>query len=222
MKPKTKRLILLLLNLFVFVSTLIITILGLLTGPEANQPGSEAMYGIYYFKAFTVDSNVLSAIASLLLIIFLLKNKEGKLPKWLITFQFIAMVGVTITFLVTMFFLSPSFVIYTNNILATFFLYEGTLFLLHFLNPIIAAIIFYLIKREDKYTIKHAFLGMTTIILYSFFYIPFVLTGVWQDFYGFTFGGYIYLAPISTIVMYLIIFLVSLIYIKTYNKFIIK
>ena len=63
------------------------------------------------FKYYTVDSNIILGISSFILVIYeilLLKNKIKKIPNNILVIKHIGVVGVTLTFLVTLLFLAPT------------------------------------------------------------------------------------------------------------------
>lgn len=219
-KAKIYNLISLIVCGFIFVSTVIIVAMGLSTGPEAAQPGSEDMTGINYLKAFTVDSNILMGITSLIVAIFNLKNilqNRDEIPECVLLAQFVSATAVAVTMMTTILFLGPTTVMHGRNY---FWLFSGTLFFLHFFNPsLVIADVMFLLKKH-KINLIHCFLGVLPVFLYSCFYIPFVLTGTWSDFYGFTFGGHMFAIPLSILTMYGVSFLFAFLISLVHNNFI--
>ena len=66
--------------------------------------------GLEVFKYYTVDSNILVGMASLLLIIYevlYMKKRISIIPKWVYLLKYICTVAVTLTFLVTLIYLTP-------------------------------------------------------------------------------------------------------------------
>ena len=117
-KQRIINLISLIICTFIFISTVVVVVMGVSTGPEAAQPGAEDMTGFKYFKAFTVDSNVLMGITSLIVAIFNIKNivqNRDEMPKWVILLQFISATAVTITMMTTILFLGPTTVMNGHN-----------------------------------------------------------------------------------------------------------
>lgn len=218
MKITKKEIALLILNLFVFVNTVIITINGVIKGPSEGQVG-ENMTGINYFKPYTIDSNVLLAIASLLMITFLLIKvaKKNDLPSWLIKFYYVATTSIVLTFLTVIAFLFPTIWINEGfNKAASLFLKD--MFFFHVSNPIVAVISLFLLRKE-KLTFIDNFIAVIPMFIYSIVYVTNVaILNNWTDFYGFTFGGKNYLIPIVLITMYGVIYLIGLVFRNTYNK----
>ena len=205
---------------FIFISTVIVVAMGVATGPEAAQPGVEDMTGLGYFKAFTVDSNVLMGITSLIVAVFNIKNivqNRDEMPKWVILIQFVSAVAVSVTMMTTILFLGPKTVIEGHNY---FWLFSGTLFFLHFLNPLLTILVVMFLLRKIRINWKYCLFGIIPVFVYSLFYVPFVLTGIWLDFYGFTFGGYIWAAPLSLLVMYGVSYLFSFLISLVHNKYV--
>ena len=200
-KGAIKNIITSIISLFVFISTLVIT-LQFVFDKQEEIPDSASANGVLFFKYFTSDSNVLVALICVIILVFAIKNiaqKTDKMPKWLIILFTIATTGTTVTFLTTAFFLGPTTVINGNSY---FTMFEGRLFFLHFLTPILAIILNVLFLNYHRLNWKHALLCVSTILVYSFVYIPCVLSGTWIDFYGFTFGGQMWVIPLALIIMY--------------------
>ncbi len=167
--------------------------------------------GVTLFKYYTVDSNLFVGVASLLLIIYeiLLINKKIKsIPKYVYILKFIGTVAVTLTFMVTLFYLAPT---YGSNF---FFLYQNANFFYHFLVPIISMISFIYYEKtnlDEKY-IKY---GLSTMILYGIYYLINVLVHMENgkvsfeyDWYGFASGGVITII-ITIVLMLTITYLIS-------------
>lgn len=219
-KAKIINLLSLIVCGFIFVSTVIVVAMGLATGPEAAQPGAEDMTGINFLKAFTVDSNILMGLSSLIVAIFNIKNllqNRDEMPKLVVLLQLVAATGVAVTMMTTILFLGPTTVINGHNY---FWLFSGTLFFLHFFNPTLIILHVMFLFKKHRISIKECLLGICPVFLYSCFYSPFVLTGVWTDFYGFTFGGNAWAIPLSLLVMYGVSFLFAFLISLVHNKFI--
>ncbi len=200
-KTIIKNIITSIVSLFIGISTLIVTCLFVFQKLDPGIPASASAAGIYFFRYYTSDSNFLVAIVSFIILGFCIKNivqKRDEMPIWLVVLFLIVTTGTTVTFLTTALFLAPTYAMNGNSY---FFMFEGKLFFLHFLTPILA--IFMVIFLLDYYRLnwKHALLCVLTVAIYSCFYVPFVLSGYWPDFYGFTFGGNLWVAPLSLIVM---------------------
>lgn len=162
------------------------------------------------FRYFTVDSNLLVGIASLLLIIYevlLINKKIKKIPNSIFIFKHICTVGVVLTFLVTLLFLAPTI---KSGFLS---LYLNSNFFFHLVVPIISFVSYvFFEKYSNKY--RYSFLGIITMVIYSIYYIINIVTHLngtsvdyAYDFYGFLHGDImnaIYVIPIMLTVTYLI------------------
>lgn len=158
------------------------------------------------FRYFTTDSNVIAALASLLILPWnaaQLVKPETKAPRGLMIYKFAATVSVTVTLLTVVFFLFPtSYAKIGMKALPAFF--GGNLFVLHFSTPVLAAVSAVALERKPRLKFRDALWGMTPTVVYSAVYVFMVLVcRKWPDFYGFTFGGNLKMAPASLIAMYL-------------------
>ena len=154
------------------------------------------------FRFFTVQSNVFAAIMSAITVGFNVRNivkDEYVFPKVLMRFKFAATTSVTVTFLTVIFFLSPMFALGGKGY---FTLFEGNNFFLHFTTPVMAILTFILFERTEMKFVETLY-GVLPTFLYSILYVLTVAVfQVWEDFYGFTFGGKVYMIPIFLVVMY--------------------
>lgn len=165
---------------------------------------------IEMLRYYTVDSNLLVGIVALILAVYeikLLKNKISIIPNFVYILKLVATSGITLTFLVTAFFLAPRHGIYP--------LYNNSNLLFHLIIPLFA-IISYIFFEKHNSSYKVAALGITPMFLYSIYYITMILIHLDNgkinpkyEFYGFLNGNlnniYIVLP-----MMYLITYLISL------------
>ncbi len=186
---------------FIAISTTIIT-LTYVFKKTGTDPESATAIGVNFFRYYTSDSNILVAIISTIIFVYCLQNiikKKDEMPLWLIVLFLVGVTGTTVTFLTTTFFLSPISAAMGNGY---FTLFAGYLFFLHFLNPVLALVLILVLLNYHRLNWKHALMCAITVVIYSFIYTPCVLTNTWPDFYGFTFGGKLWLAPLSLLAMY--------------------
>lgn len=158
------------------------------------------------FRYFTMLSNVLAAIAAALVAAFDAKaliSDEEKLPRWVLILKYAGTVAVTLTFVTVVVFLGPMVEAMGHGY---FKLFQNENFFLHFLSPILAIISFVCFEQIENFKFTETLYGVIPTILYSFAYLPMVVIGKenggWPDFYMLTFGGHMWVAPISLIVMY--------------------
>jgi len=184
-----KQITLSIVHLYITISTIILTIKGVLYGAADGQLGNN-MINLGYFKAFTVDSNILSGISSLLIAIYLLKNiknENKKLPYAMVLLQLMSAVSVGLTFLVTATFLAPKNLALGNSY---WIFFAKDMFFLHLLTPFLTIGSFIISDDEYNFSIKENFLSLIPLGIYAAIYITnCVFLHTWNDFYGFTFGG---------------------------------
>lgn len=185
----SKKIALSIIHIFITISTLIITAMGVFKGAGKGQLG-ENMINIGYFKAFTIDSNDLAGIASLIVAIYLIKSivkKEDKLPYWVVVLQYVSAVSLGLTFLTTATFLAPNQVARGSSYW-TYFI--GTMFFFHFFNPLLTILACIFGDKEFHLGKKENLFGILPMCIYAVVYlINVVFLKSWSDFYGFTFGG---------------------------------
>lgn len=161
------------------------------------------------FKFYTIDSNVLVLVSSLLLSIYeyrLLKGKIKEIPNSVYIFKMVSIAGISVTFIITLCFLAPMYGVYA--------MYNNVNLFYHFIIPVIAFINYFIYeKHENRY--KYAIYGVIPMFLYSIFYITNILVHLEEgisfkyDFYGFLQGNInniYFVVPL----MYLLGYLLSL------------
>ena len=138
--------------------------------------------GIGIFRYFTTLSNVLCAIAALVLAICML---AGHVPYGVLMFKYIGTAAVTITLLTVMAFLGPT------QGYKMLLIKEG--FFLHLLSPVLAIVSFCFLETEQPLSFAESLLGLLPMILYGILYLKKVVFSPeekqWEDFYGFNKGG---------------------------------
>ena len=186
-----KLLISSILNVFTFISAAWISIDMFFTRGEGNMLVSN--WNI--FRYFTIDSNILCGVACLIYTVFNILNyyKNREIPKWVLLVKSSLTAAITVTFITCVFFLGPTMG-YLN-------IFLGKNAFLHAINPL-AAMIALMFFEEGRLTKIETLFTIAPTAVYSFVYVPCILTKVWDDFYGFTFGGNYFLVPIVLIIMY--------------------
>lgn len=151
-------------------------------------------------RYFTVQSNVLCAAASLMVVIFRI---IGVMPEWVLVLNYVGTTAVMVTLLTVLFFLGPSMGGYKD-------LLSGGDFYLHLICPLLALISYLMVDRVDVGFIMVLY-GILPVILYGLLYLYKVILDAedrrWEDFYGFNRGGK---WPVSMAAMFAGTFLVSL------------
>lgn len=198
----------LILNIIIVLLVIFATIF-MFTGFKFMPGGSLLEVSkVEMFKFYTVDSNILMGIVSLIFIIYekkLLKNKIKEIPKKVYILKLIATSGISLTFITTSFFLAPSYGFYA--------MFNNSNLFFHLVVPVLSIITYiFFEKHENKY--KYAFFGIIPMFLYSIFYIANVLIHLNNggltfkyDFYGFLQGNLnnIYIViPVIYLISYVI------------------
>ena len=175
--------------------------------------GNMAVHGIDCFKFFTTDSNVLVAISSFVIVLFIAKGVKSEVhfPKWVLVFKFIGTVCVSLTLLTVLFFLGPT--------LGYDKMFSGNNLHLHLICPLLALVSF-IFFESGKLTLKYSSLALIPIIIYGCLYFVQVVivgkeNGGWDDFYGFNNSGKWY---ISCVIMFVASFLIASTVLFLHNK----
>ena len=116
------------------------------------------------FEYYTVDSNILALVISLLFIIFI--SFKNKIPRWLQLFKYTTTICLTVTFLVVIFILAPMI-----NFNYSYLLLHNELLYQHLLCPILSIITFLLFDNISILKFKDTFIGISLTIIYAFILI---------------------------------------------------
>ena len=146
--------------------------------------GNMAVMNTLCFRYFTVDSNLLAALASLLLLAGQLKSlRSGKPPApGLLVLKHVGTAAVGVTFFTVFCFLG---MLYGYRSMVQ----GGNLFM-HLLTPLLAMLGFCLLETKPPLRFPWALLGLIPTVLYGIVYVfMVVIQKRWPDFYGFNMGG---------------------------------
>ena len=177
-------------------------------------------HGIKLLKFFTIQSNIFAGIMSMLYIIFAIREQRlnKQMPKIIYILKYIATIDLIITFLVVALFLG----FITDE--GYFSLYVNANFFFHFAIPLINFVCFVWFDKSFDLKIKHTFIGLSHILLYSVFYISVVLSHITDgvvplefDWYGFAQKG-IGVAFVCAIVVLAVGYLTSFLLYKAVKK----
>ena len=178
----------LMLNGFVVLFVLLSTVFFFLQGGQGNmrEGGKKAL--VY----FTVDSNLLCALACLVICVadlLALRQGGGFLPRWLDLIKFTGSAAVGVTFFTTLCYLLP----------VTHFdfklLYAGWNLFLHALCPLAAMASWAFTERSVSLPFAWTLLALIPTTLYGAVYLcQVVIRKRWKDFYSFNAGGLWYLS----------------------------
>jgi hypothetical protein len=226
-KAKSKSVLSLIVNITIIVITAYAMSKFFMSTGDANMQVS----GIRSFKYFTNLSNYFAAIAALICIPYNVKNiRKGTnlLPRGVYLPKFYATVTVTVTFLTCVFFLAPINILIlapygVPPVRAYLFMFAGNTFILHFLTPVLSILSVILLDATEGFDKKYVKYGMVFVFFYAILYVVMVVfigpeKGGWTDFYHFTFGGKMYMAPVSGVVMLFFTWLIARCEWKLYRK----
>ena len=133
------------------------------------------------FRMFTTQSNVFSGVVGLIIVIFeilILLKKRNELPKWVKVVKMVTTTGVTLTFIVVVFYLGFVAVAQGHNY---FIVFRNTNVFFHFLTPLSAILSFVLFEGTDEINFKLTFLNVIHMAGYSIFYTINVFTHLSSD-----------------------------------------
>ena len=164
--------------------------------------GNMAVMNTRCFQFFTVDSNLLAALASLLMLIGqtgLLRSGKP-LPKALLVLKHVGTTAVGVTFFTVFCFLGMLYG-YASMI-------AGVNLFMHLITPLLAMCGFCILESQPALRFRSVFLGLLPTVLYGIVYVILVVFQKrWLDFYGFNIGGHWVL---SCCLMLIATFLISL------------
>ena len=215
------------LSLIINLSIIYFTIDATLYNFRSDIIRNELVYGFDGIKSycfFTVLSNTFLALSCIVSLVYNIKNAvkdEYIFPKKVFALKFVATVSVTVTMMTVILFLAPYAQISGTGY---FSLFTANNFYLHFLSPLLAVITFIFFEKTEEFDFKNTYSGLIPTALYSMVYITMVAiigeaNGGWIDFYGLTFGGHLWLTPISAIAMLGATYLFSFSLYKLNKKF---
>ena len=201
------------LNIIIFAFVIIASVF-MFTGFRFMKTNSPILTksNIEMFKFFTVDSNLLMGIISLIFLIYdymVIKEKIKEIPKVLYVLKLTATVGVTLTFLTTVFYLAP----FAGGDFFEYFKNSNLFF--HLLVPVLSIIAFIFFEKTNSLDRKSTFIGIIPMLIYAVYYLVNVLVHFKNgkvdfayDWYLFAKGGYNSII-IVFIFMILITYLIS-------------
>lgn len=162
-------------------------------------------------RYYTVDSNILMGIAALAAAVeegMILKGKRKALSFPVRMLKLSGTVCVTLTMMITVFFLTPTL----GRAYGYQSLYANSAFFMHVFNPICSILVWVLLERSDRISLRQTPLALIPTVLYAVYYLTNCLTHVENgsilpgyDWYGFFFLGlnsWIYVYPVILLITY--------------------
>ncbi len=149
-----------------------------------GEGGLLSRKGLESLKYYTTLSNIFAGLVSIVMLIALL---FGGVPGWLGFLKLASAVTVTVTFLVTLFFLVPQ--------MGFAGLYKGELMCLHAVGPVLTVFAFFMSGDIPEMKPSAAFLATVPTIIYGAFYAGNIMkNGIGEgentnDWYGFAAAG---------------------------------
>ena len=116
-------------------------------------------FGISMFQYYTIDSNILQMIVSIL-IVYSLCRKGSVISSWVTTLHLISAVCLTVTFLIALLVLAP------QEGFAYYFLHDVAP-INHFLGPLISVVTFLFMERSERLAGKAVLAPMAATLLYG-------------------------------------------------------
>ena len=152
------------------------------------------------FEWFTVDSNLLTAFAALMVFPYAVDGIKKKMlvyPKWVLLIHYAGTICITLTMVFTLFVIrwyDPQLAFGDERIY------------LHVICPLAVLISFFMVESDYSIDKSDTFLGMIPFALYSFVYFYFVVIAKsWEDHYKLnTFVPFYVSIPIMYILAYII------------------
>ena len=180
-------------NCLIFIFTLFATISMIIGFKFMGQLEVLSERNFKSFKYFTVDSNVFAGLVSLAYVIYKLTAKSKKrsvMPRAFYILKLAAATGVTLTMMVTVFYLAPT----SNGNFLHYFMNSN--FFMHLITPLLCIISFIFFEVAEPQKLIMSVPGIIPMLLYSFFYTPNVLLHLDNgkvvrayDWYNFLAGG---------------------------------
>lgn len=167
--------------------------------------------GFKMFRFFTIDSNIVMGICSLIVTYGEYEVLAGKKEILSPIYYVIALIGtsaVTLTFIVTVFFLAPQ---WKKPIV----LFYNSNFFYHLCVPIVSIITFIFFEKTKEIPLNSVILGVLPVTIYGIYYVINVFTHLDNgkvskkyDFYNFV-NGKKEVAGIAAIVILVVSYLIS-------------
>jgi hypothetical protein len=176
----------------------VLTVLGMVSFFTRGGDGNMSVVGSRCFVFFTVDSNILAAVAAAVCLAWELRGRKP--PRAAAAFKLTGAVSVAVTFFTVLLFLGPVFGFRG--------MYAGVNFFMHLASPLLAMISVCFFEFRPQLRFRSIFLGLLPTVVYGAVYLTMVvLLRKWMDFYGFNMGG---MWPLSFALMLLATWLLSL------------
>ena len=178
------------------VAFTVICVVGFFT---RGGDGNMEVAGFTAFKYFTVDSNVLAAVAALCMLPWSFKTMLGgrkAIKKSVLRLKFVATAAVALTLFTVLFLLGPKYGYKFGMKYGYSLMYDGNNLFMHMISPLLMIISFCFAECKGEMRFRDTLLGLIPTVAYGAVYTAEVmLFKGWEDFYLFNDGGkwYIYM-----------------------------
>lgn len=183
------------LTLVINVAIVILTINAFLQfrrNQENIHPGKSKFH---FFIYFTSDSNIFSALCSLIMIPYLvnvLGNPAAEIPLAIYVLHFVGTCAVMVTMVTVLVFLGP--------IAGYALMYTGSDLYLHLICPLLS-LVSCILLLPSSLPFYVTFIGILPTVVYGIVYMILVVVigrekGGWEDFYTFNRGGKWYISAV--------------------------
>ena len=153
------------------------------------------------FKWFTIDSNILTALAATMIVPYAVEGMSRKrltYPKWLQRIHYAGTICLTLTMVFAVLFIS-----WFDPVIA----FGGANFFLHIICPLMILVSFFMVESGYKLDRKDNLLAIIPVAAYGgLYYYNVILTGNWDDHYHL--NEYIPFF-VSTLLMLVLVYLIG-------------
>ena len=201
----------LILNIINIIFILFATIAMITNFRFMTNEGVLEIPGVNALQFFTVDSNLLLGISSIIMVVYevlLLNGKITSIPKYVYLFKFISTVATTLTMMTVVVLLGP--IAPTGY----FSLFINSNFFFHLVSPLLGVISYVFFENHNLMNKKEILYGLLPTFLYGIYYTTNVLIHMENgkvppanDWYGFAQGG-----VVSIIIYVVLMFGTSLLF----------
>jgi len=181
------------INIIIFILSLLGTIFMLTGFHFMSDDVILEVTKLEAFKFFTVDSNVLMGLISLLFAFYeyqIIKNKVKIIPKEIYVMKLIFTVSVMLTFFITTFYLAP----FSSK--GFWSMFQNSNLFFHLIIPILSLITFVFFENTNKIKFKYTAWGLLPTFIYAIFYVVNIYIHIENnkvsylyDWYGFAQGS---------------------------------
>ncbi len=223
--PQKKESLFILFNLIILVSTIVVAAIDIKYGTSDGQDGA-SVSGWDFLRPFTIDSNILMAIAAAIALIKTLrhsivtarKNNASFMRPFgtkFTNFYFLSVVSIDLTFVVVTLFLAPLRLMHGQNGASMFM---GDMLFFHLINPIAATCALFLFNGAAVNRLSELLCYLPMAIYSTVYGVHVLFIGDWEDFYNFTFDGDPFLSTISVFANILIIHYITRTLARFYSR----